>query len=276
MLDKFTYTNHLGEVITFGEFPYFANHSDLRDYQWTYDTDITKFDRGTVTKTLHIVVVGKGEDSIKAKNKLYEIFEKDVLAMKKGTFQVGDYKMNAFVYGSKKTNYLTHTNLLTVDFEVVTDTPQWKTEKYFKFSANTDSEIVELGRNYLDTRGFEYGYSYSLVNASLYNDSFYKCGFKMIIYGAVTNPTIMIGDNLYRVDVTVGKNDRLEIISDGTNKTITLHKDGNVKIDCFANRYKKQSVFAKIETGINKVDWDNTFAFELYLLVERSEPAWTL
>ena len=83
MLDKFTYTNHLGEVIKFGSSPYFANQSDLRDYQWSYDESFAKFDRGvTVTKTLEVVIVGSEESSNKAKDALYEIIEKDVLVKK--------------------------------------------------------------------------------------------------------------------------------------------------------------------------------------------------
>lgn len=276
MLDKFTYTNHLGEVITFGDFPYFANQSDLRDYQWSYDSNITKFDRGVATKTLKVCVIGKEENAIKAKDALYEIFEKDVLAMKKGTFTVGEYKMNAFVYGSKKTDYLTSKGVLVVEFDVVTDTPQWKTEKTFSFIADTETNDVDNGRDYLEAVGYPYGYSYSQVNAEVYNDSFYACGFRLVIYGEVTNPVITIGGKVYRVDVTVAKGEYLEIVSDGINKTITLYKNGNVKEDCFAKRYKPQSVFAKIETGENLVTWDNTFGFDLTLLQERSEPKWTL
>lgn len=276
MLDKFTYTNHLGEVITFGDFPYFANHSDLRDYEWKYDADITKFERDVVTKTLKVYLVGTEETAINAKNTLYEIVEKDVLAMKKGTFKIGDYEMSAYVYGSNKTDYLTSKHVLEVDLMVVTDTPQWKTEMNFPFTASTETEAIEYGRNYTDTRGYNYGYSHSQLNARVINDSFYKCGFRMVIWGAVTNPTIKIGDNLYRVDVTVGTGEWLEIISDGTTKTITCHRNGNVKEDCFAKRYKKQSVFAKIDTGVNQVEWDNTFAFDVTLLIERSEPKWTL
>ena len=276
MLDKFTYTNHLGEVIAFGDFPYFANQSDLRDYEWSYDEAITKFDRGTVTKTLKVYVIGTEATANNAKDKLYEIIEKDVLAMKKGTFQIGDYKMSAFVYGSKKTNYLTSKKLLVVELAVVTDTPQWKTEKTIPFNANTENDSVDYGRNYMQLRGYPYGYSYSQGCSEIYNDSFYACGFRLLIDGEVTNPAITIGNKLYRVDVTVEKDECLEIVSDGSTKTITLYKKGNVKEDCFAQRYKPQSVFAKIETGVNAVVWDNTFGFKLTLLEERSEPKWTL
>lgn len=276
MLDRFTYTNHLGEVITFGASPYFANHSDLRDFQWKYDTDITRFDRETVTKTLEVVVVGTEEDANKAKDELYEIFEKDVLAMRKGTFQVGEYKMNAFVYGSKKTDYLSNQRMLIVELSVVTDTPQWKTEKTFSFTADTETNDIDYGRDYLEAIGYPYGYSYSQIKAEVYNDSFYACGFRLVIYGEVTDPVITIGGKAYRVDVTVSKGEYLEIVSDGLKKTITLYKSGNVKEDCFAKRYKPQSVFAKIESGMNSVIWDNTFGFDLTLLQERSEPKWTL
>ena len=292
MLEKFTYTNHLGEVINFGEAPYFASHTDLRDYKWLYDKELTRFNRDTVTKTLEVILVGSEEEADKAKNALYEIIEKDVLAMKKGTFTVQAkndkgypeyYKMDAFIYGSKKTNYLTSKRLMIVELAIVTDTPQWKTEKPFEFRPGTEAEVVEYGRNYIydkdtDTakRDYHYGYSYSRLNATIDNDSFYECGFRMVIYGPVTNPTITIGDNIYRVDVTVGTDENLEIISDGTTKTITCHRKGNVKEDCFAKRYKQKSVFAKIKTGENQVEWDNTFGFEGVLLIERSEPKWTL
>ena len=276
MLDKFTYTNHLGEVITFGDFPYFANQSDLRDYEWSYDEAITKFDRGTVNKTLKVYVVGSEKTANDAKDKLYEIIEKDVLAMKKGTFTIGEYKMNAFVYGSRKTEYLTSRNLLAVELAVVTDTPQWKTEKGFSFHANTETVGIDNGRDYMETRGYPYGHSYDQVSTEVYNDSFYACGFRLIIYGEVTNPVISIGGKVYGVNVSVGQGEYLEIVSDGKVKTITLHKNGNVQEDCFSKRYKQQSVFAKIETGINSVVWDNSFGFDLTLLEERSEPKWTL
>ena len=276
MLDKFTYTNHLGEVITFGDFPYFANHSDLRDYEWSYDENITKFDRRTVTKTLKVYVVGTEKTANTAKDKLYEIIEKDVLAMKKGTFTIGDYKMNAFVYGSRKTEYLTSRNLLAVELAVVTDTPQWKSEKRFGFYANTKIDNVDYGRDFSEARGYPYGHSYNQASINIDNDNFYACGFRLTIYGEVTNPAIVIGDKLYRINVTVAKGEYLEIVSDGTTKTITLYKGDGVKEDCFSKRYKQQSVFAKIETGINPVVWDNTFGFDLTLLEERSEPKWTL
>lgn len=276
MLDKFTYTNHLGEVITFGDFPYFANESDMRDYQWSYDADLTRFERGTVTKQLQVYVVGNYDTAIQAKDRLYEIIEKDVLAMKKGTFQIGDYKMNAYVYGSSKSDYLTNRRMLAVDLAIVTDTPQWKSEQTFSFVPNEATEAVDYDRDYFQNRGYPYGYMFKQTNESIDNDSFFACGFRLIIYGAVTNPMITIGGNIYRVDVTVAAGEYLEIISDGTTKTITLHKAGNVKQDCFAYRYKPQSVFTKIESGIQDISWNNEFGFDLILLKERSEPKWTL
>lgn len=276
MLDKFTYTNHLGEVITFGDFPYFANHSDLRDYEWIYDEDVTKFDRGVVTKSLNVIVAGSEVYTTKAKDKLYEIFEKDVLAMKKGTFTVGDYHMNAFVYGSKKSDYLTNKNVLVLELNVVTDTPQWQKEDALRFFANTENVGVDYGRDYDTSRAYPYGYIHNQINTVINNDSFFACGFKLIIFGAASNPAIMIGDNLYRVDVEVAKGEHLEIISNGSEKTIKLHKNNGTVEDCFAKRYKPQSVFAKIEAGYNTVTWDNSFGFILTLLKERSEPKWTL
>lgn len=260
MLDKFTYTNHLGEVITFGSSPYFANSSDLRDYQWSYDETLTRFDRGTVTKTLEVIVVGTEEDANEKKDALYEIFEKDVLAMKKGTFQVGEYKMNAFVYGSKKTDYLSSQKLLIVQLSVVTDTPQWRTEKTFEFPQDPSSPV---GNPYL--------------RRTISNDSLWECGFRLKFYGPAPSPAwVKIDGHMYSVDVFIDLDEYLEIVSDGTTKTITLYKSDDTTEDCFAKRYRSESVFAKISAGENIVECNNSFGFELTLLEERSEPKWTL
>jgi hypothetical protein len=278
MLDKFTYTNHLGEVIRFGESPYFVNQSDLRDYEWEYDDKLTRFHTDSVVqKTLPIVIVADDvETASQLKNRLYEVFETDVLAKQKGTFEVNGYKMKAYAIGSKKSNYLISKKLLYVELKIVTDTPRWIEEKKFSFFPEIESESPEdYGRNYDQNREYPYGYDLDVLKSRrLNNDNFYSCGFIMTIYGAVENPVITIGGKIYRVNVTVEAGEYLKIVNDGTTKEITLFKNDGTTENCFAYRYKPQSVFAKIEPGIQEVLWNDGFGFEITLLKERSEPEW--
>ena len=45
MLEQLRYVNHLGEVIEFGKKGLFANSNDLRDYEWTYDSDRSRAEK---------------------------------------------------------------------------------------------------------------------------------------------------------------------------------------------------------------------------------------
>ena len=102
MLDVFKYENHLGEVIQFGENGVFANSNDLRDYSWQYDSDknkIENFRKGVVNKTIPIVIVAPTEEEgVEVRNKIFEVFEKDVVAEIPGKIIIGEYYMNAYIY----------------------------------------------------------------------------------------------------------------------------------------------------------------------------------
>ena len=106
MLERLKYKNHINEVIDFGKDGIFVNIGDLRDYSWTATSKgnmISKLSRGVQTKNLPVVIMcATEEEGIAARNKLFEVVEKDVLAMKHGQIIIGNYYYKCYVTKSTK------------------------------------------------------------------------------------------------------------------------------------------------------------------------------
>ena len=102
MLDKAIYTNHLSESIRFGQDGVFISDSQLRNYSWNYDTnfdEITNFRKGVVTKTLTIIICADTkEEGIQKRNRIYEVFDRDVLTQNAGSLYIGDYYCKGYFY----------------------------------------------------------------------------------------------------------------------------------------------------------------------------------
>lgn len=283
MLESFKYVNHVGEVLEFGKDGLFANANDLRDYSWNYDSDknrIENFRKGVVNKTIPITIVANSEEEgTLKKNRIFEIFEKDVIAEQPGKIIIGDYYpdekridgyyMQGYVYASQKSEYLTHKNLLTTSISIVCDKGDW-----YKV---TTKEFIHEDIPDTTGRGYPYGYDYdySMGNGylnNIVNDHFAPCDFIMTISGYAFEPTVTIGNHIYRVWETVQANEVLTI--DSKARTITLRKNNGVQVNLFSKRDRENYIFEKIPSGDLPVYWNSGFNFELTLFEERSEPKW--
>lgn len=273
MLECFKYENHLGEVVQFGENGVFANSNDLRDYSWRYDSDknkIENFRKGVVNKTIPIVIAAPTEEEgVKVKNKIFEVFEKDVVAGISGKIIIGEYYMNAYIYASKKSEYLKSERVLIQSVTVASDKGVW-----IKVTRNTFgvSPIAQT-----EGKGYPYGYEhdYSTGNGNvgvLKNRHFAPCDFVLKISGYVMNPSISIDGHSYSVNETIQTNEVLTI--DSKKKTITLTKNNGEEVNLFSKRDKSSYIFEKIPSGNLQVYWNSGFNFEVTLYEERSEPKW--
>ena len=127
--------------------------------------------------------------------------------------------------------------------------------------------------------GFDYPYEYNLEygvqigGRSIANSSYTGNAFRIVIYGAVINPTIIIGGHPYTVNGAVGEGETLTI--DSMTKTITLTTASGSKINYFDKRDRQNYIFQPIQPGQNAVAWSGDFGFELTVIEERSEPKWT-
>lgn len=273
MLEKLQYINHINEVLDFGTAKLFVNENDLRDFAWevtTKNNRISGFKKGIVTKTIPIIMkVDTVTEGIQLRNRLFEVFERDVLAVKHGKIIIGDYYLKCFITESAKSDYLIHKGYMKLNVKISTDLPYWIKETTTKFNYAADGT---LGTNLDYNRDYSWDYSSNLIGTSLINANFVSSNFKMTIYGACTNPVITIAGHDYSVNVSLDANEYLTI--DSINKTIVKTSGNGGTENCFNLRDRSSYIFEKIPAGELNVSSSGDFKFEVTLFEERGEPKW--
>ena len=272
MLEQLKYKNHVNEVFEFGKDGIFVDMNELHDYEWTVTKKgnrIAALDRAISKRKLPVVIICDTEaKGIAARNKLMEVVEKDVLAMQHGKIVLGDYYFRCFVTKSQKKNYLTTKRMMEATLTLTTDFPYWVKETTYAFR-NTD--VGGAGQN-LDMK-FDHPYDFFSSSEQMNNTGFVSTNFRMIIYGACSNPAVYVNGHLYQVNCDVGVNEYLTI--DSVSKKVFLTANDGSTTNMFNLRNKDSYVFEKIQPGTNYVIIDGDFGVDIILMEERSEPKWT-
>lgn len=273
-LNNFVYENHLGKRFVGMENGVYMNHGNILDYSWDYDTlnsKISRFYRSIESRKIPLVVIGKTDaEAIKAKNKLFEIAESDVIAMIPGKVYVGEYYTQGYITASTKSKYLESSRFSKINLTLISDNPIWYREHLYRFTPTPSEEIGE-GFDY----PFDYPYDYSSKAKTAQTIDFNSIGgneFRIVIYGAVSNPTIKIGDHEYSIEGEIGAGETLLI--DSIAKKITLTSQVGQKHNWFDKRSRDSYIFEPISSGHHVVSWDGSFGFDLTVIEKRSEPKW--
>lgn len=273
MLESLKYKNYLGEIIDFGKDGIFVNASDLHDYAWTVTSKgkrIAALTREISTRNLPVIIICASEaQGIAARNKLMEVCEKDCLAMQPGQIILGNYYFACYVTQSQKKDYLISKRYLPVTLGLTSDRPYWVKESTVSIGAAASS--TNEGLDY----GFDYPIDYTpdVISNQIVNPAFADANFKLVIYGAVTNPAITIGGHVYQVNCAVAAGEYLTI--DSLTKKIFLTGSGGAVTNKFNDRNRDSYIFEKIPAGANAVAWSGSFGFDVTIYEERSEPKWT-
>lgn len=274
MLDKFYYQNNKGSKVVFGEGGLYANYNDLRDYEWSYSDDnsiISGFYKEPVEKSIPIVIVKNSlAERIAFRDELFEIFETDVLAGKKGRIYIGDWYLNCWITAVSNSNYLVHRDFTKAELTVVTDEPFWIKEELTSYGIASTSNVG--GVDFPFDLPFDLQSSNVSLNA-VTNSQIFPAAFKLTAYGPCSNPVmIKIGGHTYQVNV--GLNSGENLVIDSMNKTITKVLQDRAETSAMRYRYKKESVFEEIQPGQNELTWSGDFGFDILMYHKRSEPDW--
>lgn len=273
MLDVFYYENNQGEKITFGENGIFASYNDLRDYEWEYDSDddiITNFHKGVKAKSIPVIFCGSsGKECRTRRNNAYIVAERDIIQETKGKLHIGDYYMNCFIHGITNSDYLITERMMKSEFKIVTDDPVWKKEDTFEFITSQVTSIQGVDFPF----DFPFDFQNSpIISNSLKNQSTFNSEFKLTFYGEAENPQIKIAGHTYQMNCNLEDGER--IVIDSSSKTITKYGQDNSVQNYFNYRYKTESIFEKVPSGVQRLSWNGNFGFDIVLIDERSEPKW--
>ena len=276
MLRKIKYVNHQGEELKFGENGLYISENDLLDFSWNIKSEnekISGFKKGIISRKVPIVIKGNvSEVANQLRNRVFEVFEKDVIAKQYGRFVIGDYYLKCYVTESAKRGYHRSSNFIQNTIKVTTDLPYWIKESRYSYSAR-GQEIVDSEDAYMD---YPYDHSYDYASAILAytadNQGFSEADFKMTIMGPCNSPEITIAGHPYKVDTELSSGEML-VIDSAAHKVYKIMVNGE-RVNQFHLRDRANTVFKKIPAGNNTVTWDGSFTFDLTLYEGRSEPRW--
>lgn len=270
--ERLQYKNHINEVIDFGVDGVYVNLNALHDYEWKVTSKgnrISALKYAVQTRKLPVIIMcSSEEEGIATRNRLFEVFEKDVLALQHGRIIIGDYYFKCYVTKSTKSDYLKLKQYMSLTLTLASDYPYWVKESTVSYGITGDTSGGGLDYP------FDYAFDYMADTAStaLNNTGFVASNFRMIIYGACTNPRIDIAGHAYQVNCNVEAGEYLTI--DSTAKKIFVTKRDGTTVNHFNDRNKQSYIFEKIPSGANEVAWDGDFGFDIILMEERSEPKW--
>lgn len=275
MLDKFFYENNNGKRVVFGEGGLYANYNDLRDYEWSYSDDnsiISGFYKEPVKKSIPIVIVKNSlAERIAVRNSLFEVFESDILAGKKGRIYIGGWYLKCWITAIENSSYLMHRDFTKADLTIVTDEPFWIKEELTSYGI-----VNTVDRGGID---FPFGFKFDLQSSNVgqnvvINSQIFPAAFKLTAYGPCSNPVmIKIGGHTYQVNVSLNSGENLVI--DSMHKTIIKVLQDRAETSEMRYRYKKESVFEEIQPGQNELTWSGDFGFDILMYHKRSEPDWS-
>lgn len=269
--EKIKYRNHLNEEFDLSADGIWVEPSALHDYLWSFNTRnrrIASFYRDITTRKLPVVIVCRTpEEGIAARNRLFEVTEKDVLTNRCGRLIVGDQYLRCFITGSEKSSYQYDGRHMRATLSYTAEYPAWVRETVYSFRPTQATEGLDPPADY------PFDYYSGLDSDQLVSTAFTDCAFRMILYGPVNDPAVHINGHTYKVNCTVGENEHLTI--DSIAKTITLTKNDGTQVNCFDDRDREHYIFRQIPPGRSIVTMEQLFPVDIILLEERSEPKWT-
>jgi len=269
MLDSMTYINSSKQKIEFGKGNILIKSNGFRDYAWSYNTAYKKVT--TFTKDIREIpldVLIYGVDARDKAQKMFEMFEKDVLTKTPGTLYIGDYYIKGYFYGIQKQVYL-EKDVVKERLMFVTDSDRWTKEVTTTFRLNESQSEDVHGFPY----DFPYDYNSNIFVNELYNSSYVPEDMIITLYGECHDPSITINHHEYsleNVDVDSGK----KVVINTLKKTVELvDEEGNAQ-NIFSHRNKDSYIFEKLQTGTNLVSTSNVGVIGITILYKRSEPEW--
>lgn len=268
------YVNHLGEEVNLNRDPYKMLISDLLDYEHDTVEDSGKIRGfGYSVKKRNVGVDVHCTNSRTARqnqNDLTQFFEQDILAASPGKLYVNDQYMKCFVVSCEKSNWETPV-IVSCEYSIKTDFPFWIEETPYSFGISEDYS----GNN--KRYGYRYAYRYAngLTGCYIINDHYNQADFRMVIYGPVVNPLVIIDGHRYLVNILLEAGEYLEIDS-AAGTVLKVMNSGQI-VNAFHNRDKGDkggSIFQPILPGRRTVEWSGEFAWDIILYAKRSEPLW--
>lgn len=266
--------------LTFGQEPYFMLYGsgEFKDSEWSYDNQYGRLNNFRRSKTDFPFSVVITSDNMDDYDKFCDIFTEDIMAESPGYFLMNGWRLDCYVVKADHKFYGHKDRVIA--FNAISTSEAWTRENTTSYDGTIggSSSGEDYGRDYSYTdglmgRGYDYGYSTSDNGSGVVTLSGDGNGYEILIYGAVTNPVVYLNNYPIKVNITLGANERLKIVSNGSEKSIEVLDSAGNATNAFVYRDKEYSPF--IEIGERTEITYGEVRFDFTTIERRSEPTWT-
>lgn len=228
---------------------------------------VSGFKRDAAVYTTRLMFMGSYYQNKALIESLHEDFEIDVRMKKPGRIIWGDYYIDCYIVNSSTEP--DEKNIYTInDIEIYCPYPFWiKEEKKSFYGA-----VAPVGQVFLDyDYDFEYDYNFGSPGNSVWEVDFpFPAEFKMVIFGPVDTPRIMVNGYPYQINDTLDVDEYVTI--DSRNNTVVKTLSSGLTANIFDLRSKEKSIFEPMPGGSMTFNWSGAFGFDVTLYEDRSEP----
>lgn len=200
-------------------------------------------------------------------NRARLLFQTDIKTKKPGKIRCGDWELDAYIVGAKKSSDIA----LLYELTIAPLDGVWRRKVSGRLITpeNISSDYLDYPYDYeYDYQGYK---STTLVDTSNY----YNSPVSIIFYGPCVNPFVICNGNKYQVDVDVPTGYRVEI--DGVRKTVELIGEYGYAQNIFdkAHRGEGEYIFKTLPSGSFEVTYSSGVSTEFGWYEEDGELPWT-
>lgn len=273
----FKYTNNRNEVFEFGsKTGLYLDESELFDYSWDVEASqgkITSILREPHEIPVSLLFLASSKDA-GIINDFDTITDYDVRIGKPGKLELNGYTLDGLFIRSEASDYAWKKGYMRRDMSFFTTSKDWY--RVNKFSIQNFGARPTTGKGY--PHAFAHSYTNTGSSGSINNTSPFPCEFVMSIYGPCSDPYVVIGDNTYQLDLTLGRFERVVIDSTDHTKVLkySMYGDTTNVFDSvvFGAPGSGQYIFEPIAPGTNVLSLPIDLLVNLDIIEPRSTPRW--
>lgn len=272
MATDLRYVGASGAVELCGDGAYAGAAEGLRSYAWSFSS--AGVCRNGRRSAVEVEIQAWFADNDRA-DSLRRIADADVDGETPGRFEVvGGWSQRAYIVGFEPTD-VTPNGVHGVIRAVLLD-GVWRRYDTVQFWPGAPSDAMGLDFPH----DVPYDIAASPATSSVTVDSLVPSRVKIVVYGPVQSPYVVVAGNTYKVDVYVPDGGYLTVDPFSEPKRVYVTDSQGNETDCFslASRGDGEGsgsyIFEKIPPGTHDVSWSKSFGFDLVVGVEEGVPPW--
>ncbi|WP_026499365.1 hypothetical protein [Butyrivibrio sp. WCD2001] len=255
---------------------------NLHKYSWVAETieykygdQVQDFTKQAISYDLEFIVRGNPLERKECLKNFHNASEHDIMVNERGKLWFGEYSIECFILASDTQPDEKNDNVTINSVTAYCPYPFWMRETVLSFMSHGKNGLMDAYDYAFDYGDFDYGVEGYRAFTGI--DSTVPLEFRLIVYGPVSDPQIVINGHLYEVDVDIAQYGYLTISSlekSDQEKSCILTYPSGKSISVLNARNRDSYIFKPITSGELNVSSEQEVKFDLVIIERRSEPLW--